>query len=207
MTDSSERMDPFGSQPITEWLRGCHNGEELAQHKLWQAVSEIIIGYCQRRPGRRTIDGADGIANEAFFQLLMGLQENRCKKLADRHDLLDILFHLCKCRTIDSQRRGDTKKRGEGKQTDLDLNNQPSEDALKSMIGESFEELLELVAKRYASRPEIRIFEHAYLCDYKDQDLALKLKDEQGKDMCARQIQRRRQAMIEWLKNKVSRRE
>jgi hypothetical protein len=75
------------------------------------------------------------------------------------------------------------------------------------MIGESFEELLELVAKRYASRPEIRIFEHAYLCDYKDQDLALKLKDEQGKDMCARQIQRRRQAMIEWLKNKVSRRE
>lgn len=208
MTISAACPDPFDSEPITQWLRGCFNGDELAQLKLWEAVSKIIIQYCRQRPGPQTIDGADGIANEAFFQLLKGMQEKRFQRLVDRYDLLVILFHLCKCRTIDSQRRGDSKKRGEGKQTDLDLNNLPNNDAIKSVIEESFKEMLELVIQKYEQGPEVKIFEYAYLGGYSDEEISqLLIEDKRTNKLSARQISTRRKGIIAWLRDKASRME
>jgi hypothetical protein len=75
---------------------------------------------------------------------------------------------------------------------------QPDEEII---VEESFHELVELVFKRYRDRPEIEIFECAYIEGMSDAEIFRKeLKDQSGKRLGIGQIRRRRIAMLEFLK-------
>ena len=211
-TPSPSDRDPWNGQPITEWMQGYQRGDDLKQHDLWKAVSGIILNYAHKQlKTRPTIDGADGIANEAFYQLLKGLRADTFNHLKNRHDLLIILLELCKRRATDSKRRGSAKKRGEGKvlsgghfdEADQyarvpGRKMQPDEEII---VEESFHELVELVFKRYRDRPEIEIFECAYIEGMSDAEIFRKeLKDQSGKRLGIGLIRRRRIEMLEFLK-------
>ena len=208
--------DPFGSQPITEWLQGYQQGDDdgVFGTLLWHAVSDILCNYTKKKLRKKpTIDGPDGIANEAFFQLLKGLRADEFRSLKNRHDLLQLLRTLCERRAEDSKRREGAKKRGGGQVQTLA---NPADVADRSHVAshrgptaeqtleESFQELLELVLHHYRDRPEVEIFKCAYMSGMTDVEIMnFGLKDKQGKSLSDREIKRRRQAMLEFLRHRV----
>jgi hypothetical protein len=212
MNQSDTHQDPFGSQPITEWMRGHLQGDTLMQHRLWKAVSDILINYTKKQlEGKPNLDGPEGIVNEAFFQLLKGLEEDKFRTMTNRHDLLQMLYTLCARRAEDSLRRENAQKRGGGRIVPID-NPSDVEDrsgswnpgdqiAEELILEESFQELLTLVIKRYRNRPEVDIFKYAYMSGMTDRAIANRpVKDEAGKPMEEQEIRRRRKAVLAYLK-------
>ena len=217
MNRSPSDHKPFGSQPITEWLQGYQRGDDdgVFGTLLWHAVSDIIRHYTDKQLGKqKTIDGPDGIANEAFFQLLKGLRADEFRSLKDRHDLLQLLRTLCERRAEDSKRRERAKKRGGGQVVSVDNPEEiadhscdaghSGQTAAERFVEESFQELLELIVHHYRDRPEVTIFELAYMSGMTDLEIERHgVKDEDGQPLTKKAIERRRKAMLEFLKRRV----
>lgn len=221
MNRSSSDHDPFGSLPITEWLQGYQQGGDdgVFGNLLWHAVSDIICHYAEKKlRDQPSLDGPEGIANEAFFQLLMGLRAESFRSLKNRHDLLQLLYSVCERRAEDSKRRESAQKRGGGRIVTI-ANPADVEDQSRAagrrgqtddqiVVEESFQELLELIIQHYQDRPEVEIFKCAYMSGMTDVEIANRgLKDKQGKSLGDREIKRRRLAMLAFLKQRVSDRE
>jgi len=221
MSPSRRNPNPFGSKPITEMMRGSQEGDSQSQSDLWNAVSEILISYSRKRlQGKANLDGPEGIANEAFFQLLKGLEENRFRNMNNRQDLLQVMLNLCERRIIDSERRAHAKKRGAGQKLvrgdlpDADGNapiwEQVSDDAIKGIIvAETFQELLELVANEFPEGPDYEIFRYAYIVGYDDDNIAslLNKKYQSGLTFTKDKIGNRRKKLLEYLRDEMGDRE
>ena len=76
--------------------------------------------------------------------------------------------------------------------------------AAERFVEESFQELLELIVHHYRDRPEVTIFELAYMSGMTDLEIERHgVKDEDGQPLSKKAIERRRKAMLEFLKRRV----
>ncbi len=102
---------------VSAWITGAKDnpsGDDFV--RLWQRyMSEVVrIATTQlSRSLRRLVDG-DDIANEVFVELSRGLQDGRFARLADRHDLWQILVMLTERRARHWWRHEGQTKRGGG---------------------------------------------------------------------------------------------
>jgi DNA-directed RNA polymerase specialized sigma24 family protein len=103
-----------GPGTITGWLDGLRAGDEQAAQRLWEAYFQRLVGLARARLASRPrgpVDEED-VALNAFDTFCRGVQEGRFPRLADRHDLWQVLVMLTARKAVDAARRERAAKRG-----------------------------------------------------------------------------------------------
>jgi DNA-directed RNA polymerase specialized sigma24 family protein len=109
ITDDEESL--AGS--VTDHLGRAKLGESFAQFQLWQRYVERLVRLARANllNAANAVAEPEDIALEVFNDLLVGLEQNRFRKLNDRNDLWRVLLMLTKRRSIDELRKSNSKKR------------------------------------------------------------------------------------------------
>jgi DNA-directed RNA polymerase specialized sigma24 family protein len=104
------------SELVTVWLGKLKAGDPGAADKLWEGYYRRLVGLARQRLRglpRAAADEED-VALSAFDSFFRGAEEGRFPRLADRHDLWQLLVLITArkaCRLIRHERR---QKRGGG---------------------------------------------------------------------------------------------
>jgi DNA-directed RNA polymerase specialized sigma24 family protein len=105
------------SELTTTWFERLAAGDSTAAQRAWQDYYGRLIALARRKLGgsaRRVADEED-VVLVAFNSFLKGLKAGRFPKLADRHDLWQVLVMLTARKAIDQREYENRQKRGGGK--------------------------------------------------------------------------------------------
>jgi DNA-directed RNA polymerase specialized sigma24 family protein len=101
---------------VTGWLDGLRAGDEVAAQRLWEGYFRRLVGLARHKLGGhpRGPAGSEDVALSAFDSFCRGAEQGRFPRLADRHDLWQVLVLLTARKAIDVARRERAGKRGGG---------------------------------------------------------------------------------------------
>src|SRR4051794_4199048 len=88
---------------VSHWLDGLRAGESAATRKLWESYFHRLVDLARaklRALPRRAADEED-VALSAFDSFCRGAEQGRFPRLADRHDLWQVLLMLTQRKAID----------------------------------------------------------------------------------------------------------
>lgn len=108
-------MDESGA--VTHWLAALRGGEEEAAQRLWEAYYRRLVGLAHRHLGGAPRGPADSedVALSALHSFCRGVEGGRFPRLADRHDLWQVLVMLTLRKASNAVRKERAAKRGGGK--------------------------------------------------------------------------------------------
>src|SRR5262245_36679877 len=99
---------------VTGWLEGLRAGNDEAAQRLWEVYFRRLVVLARHKLGglpRGPADSED-IALSAFDSFCRAVEGERFPRLADRHDLWQVLVLLTARKAIDLIRRERAAKRG-----------------------------------------------------------------------------------------------
>jgi DNA-directed RNA polymerase specialized sigma24 family protein len=108
-------MDAHGS--VTFWLEQLQAGEREAYQRLWEGYFARLVALARRRlrgAPRQAADEED-VALSAFDSFFRNAEQGRFPRLADRHDLWQVLVLLTARKAANLAKHERRQKRGGGK--------------------------------------------------------------------------------------------
>lgn len=120
--------DIVDSELTTTWFERLAAGDSRAAQRVWQDYYARLIALAGRKLGgsaRRVADEED-VVLVAFNSFLKGLKAGRFPKLADRHDLWQVLVMLTARKAVDQREYENRQKRGGGKRGDAGHGSEPA---------------------------------------------------------------------------------
>jgi RNA polymerase sigma factor (sigma-70 family) len=126
-------MDSPGS--VTCWLDGLRLGDGAAAQQLWEKYFVRLVELARRKLRGRKPHSADeeDIALSAFNSFCFGAEQGRFPKLADRHDLWQILVMIAARKAANLLRHERAAKRGG--QVIHEANGRDASDRLADIVG------------------------------------------------------------------------
>jgi DNA-directed RNA polymerase specialized sigma24 family protein len=109
--------DATSGESVSDWLVQLKAGDEAAAQRLWERYLTSLIRLASRRLGNtpRTVADSEDVALSAFHALLDGARDGRFPRLADRHDLWQVVVMLVERKAIGQRRQVLAGKRGAGR--------------------------------------------------------------------------------------------
>src|SRR6516164_3401460 len=126
-------MDSPGS--VTCWIDGLRQGDQAAAQQLWEGYFSRLVRAARRklRGNRPRSADEEDIALSAFKSFCQGAEQGRFPKLADRHDLWQILVMIAARKAANLLRHERAAKRGG--QVIHEANGRDASDRLADIVG------------------------------------------------------------------------
>ncbi len=102
---------------VSQFIEGLRAGDELASQKIWERFYQQLLLQADRKlkgSPRKAMNEED-VVQKAFADFFAQVKLGRFPKLADRHDLWQVLAMLVDRRAKDQIKLQNTQKAGQGR--------------------------------------------------------------------------------------------
>src|SRR3954454_21749223 len=131
---------------VSHWLDGLRAGESAAARKLWEDYFHRLVALARARLRALPRGAADeeDVALNAFDSFCRGAEQGRFPRLADRHDLWQVLLLLTQRKAVDliqheGREKRDWRKAHQEQQSpspDADLASREPDPAFAAQVAE-----------------------------------------------------------------------
>jgi DNA-directed RNA polymerase specialized sigma24 family protein len=117
-------------EPVTAWIQQLGADDQVALQELWRIYYPRLVALARGRlqgAPRQMVDEEDA-ALSAFKSFCRGVEQGRFPRLADRHDLWQVLVMLTLRKASNQARNARTQKGGGGRVQNASALDRPGEE-------------------------------------------------------------------------------
>jgi DNA-directed RNA polymerase specialized sigma24 family protein len=131
---------PVRPTTVTVWIQQLVAGEQAVLQRLWEAYYPRLVALARKKlqGAPRQMANEEDAVNNAFYSFHRGVEQGRFPRLADRHDLWQVLVMLTVRKASNQARDARAQKAGGGRVRNASALDRPGEDE-----GRAFADLID----------------------------------------------------------------